>query len=61
MVGERLRSVLGLINMHTDARAAGKDVSQVDRNLILSQCVFTLHGNKDFFGGWGGVENMGFI
>lgn len=29
--------------MHTDARAVGKDVflSQVDRNLILSQFVFT--------------------
>lgn len=43
MVSVRLRGVLGLINMCTDARVAGKDVflSQVDWNLILFQFVLT--------------------
>lgn len=66
MVGVRLRSVLGLINMCTDARAAGKDVffSQVDWNWILSQFVFTKYAWKQsffFFFSGVGFESMGFI
>lgn len=51
MVSVRLRGVLGLINMCTDARAAGKDVflSQVDWNLVLFQFVFTKYAWKQIF------------
>lgn len=63
MVSVRLRGVLGLINMCTDARAAGKDVflSQVDWNLILFQFVFTKYAWKQIFLWEGWFESMGFI
>lgn len=62
MVSVRLRGVLGLINMCTDARAAGKDVflSQVDWNLILFQFVFTKYAWKQFFFVGGVIWKYGF-